>query len=659
MTEHRDDILWAPDASRVRASEYARFCSWLQESGRAAAADVGTYRDLWQWSVDDVERFWRAFAQYAGIDLGPSGTGAGAPASMPGGEWFPGASVNYANVVLGRERDGNAVIVLAEDGTRTVVTWQELRRQVGAVATFLRQHGVTKDDRVAAVLPNRIEAVVGLLAAASVGAIWSVVAPEFGAEAIVARLQQLAPKVLIATTAYDYNGRVFDRSGVVAEVLARLATIEHVVRVGAASAPVQTAVPVHTWPEVAATRGEWAADPVSFSDPLWVLFSSGTTGVPKGIVHGHGGVVLEHLKTLTLHTDLRPGDRHFIVGSTSWVVWTMLVSGLLRGATIVLLDGNPAFPDIGRVWQVAAAERASLLGIGAAYAHASMRAGLKPGTSHDLSALRMIQVTGSPLTTDAFRWIYSAVGDVWLASVSGGTDVAGIFLGGAPSEPVRIGRLQPPALGVSAQAWNEAGEPVTGIAGELVITKPMPSMPLYFWNDPDGSRYRESYFATYPGVWRHGDLIEFGPDGSSVIIGRSDATLNRNGIRLGPADIYRVVEGLPEVRDSLVVGVEQGDGYYMPLFVHFAGGVDLVDGADKVRRAIRSALSPRYVPDVIIPVSAVPRTRTGEKLEVPVKRLIQGAPLELVADPGAVDNFAALREIRDLVARPMAAGAEG
>ena len=658
MSTHADDILWVPDADRVHASEYARFCSWLQESGRAAPADVASYRDLWQWSVQDVERFWRAFAEFAGLDLGPAANVSGAPVSMPGGEWFPGASVNYADVVLGRERDGDAIVALTEEGTRTVLTWSQLRQQVGAVATFLRQHGVAKGDRVAAVLPNRLEAVVGLLAAASVGAIWSVVAPEFGAEAIVARLRQLAPKVLIATAAYDYSGRVFDRRGVLAEAFAGLTTVQHLVWVGAAPSGVPSSAQVHAWQDVAATPGEWFAEPVSFSDPLWVLFSSGTTGVPKGIVHGHGGIVLEHLKTLMLHTDLRPGDRHFIVGSTSWVVWTMLVSGLLRGATIVLLDGNPAFPDVARVWQVAAAERASLLGIGAAYAHASMRAGLRPGTDHDLSALRMIQVTGSPLTPAAFRWIYAAAGDVWLASVSGGTDVASIFLGGAPSEPVRLGRLQPPALGVAAQAWNEAGEPVTGVEGELVITKPMPSMPLYFWNDPDGSRYRESYFSTYPGVWRHGDLVEFGPDGSSVIIGRSDATLNRNGIRLGPADIYQVVEAQPEVRDSLVVGVEQGDGYYMPLFVQFAEGVDPAEGADRVRRAIRSALSPRYVPDAVIPVSAVPRTRTGKKLEVPVKRLIQGVPLESVADPGAVDNFGALAEIRDLVASPAVAGAE-
>ena len=647
----RADVLWVPAANRVQASEYARFCSWLQESGRAAPSDVASYRDLWRWSVDDVERFWRAFAEYEGIDLGPSNV-PGAPVSMPGGEWFPGASVNYADVVLGRERDGDALVALAEDGSRTVLTWSQLRQQVGAVATFLRERGVAKGDRVAAVLPNRLEAVVGLLAAASVGAIWSVVAPEFGAEAIVARLRQLAPKVLIATAAYGYGGRVLDRSAVLADVLAGLTTVEHLVWVGAVPSAVPTAAKIHAWPDVAATPGAWAADPVSFSDPLWVLFSSGTTGVPKGIVHGHGGVVLEHLKALSLHTDLRPGDRHFIVGSTSWVVWTMLVSGLLRGATIVLLDGNPAFPELDRVWQVAAAERVSLLGVGAAYVHATMRAGFFPGTEHDLSSLRMIQVTGSPLSPDAFKWVYDAVGDVWLASVSGGTDVASIFLGGAPTEPVRTGRLQPPALGVAAQAWNAAGEPVTGVAGELVITEPMPSMPLYFWDDPGGSRYRESYFAAYPGVWRHGDLVEFGPDGSSVIIGRSDATLNRNGIRLGPADIYQVVEPLAEVRDCLVVGVEQGDGYYMPLFVHFADGVDPEGGADKVRRAIRSALSPRYVPDAIISVSAVPRTRTGKKLEVPVKRLIQGVPLESVADPGAVDDFGALAEIRDLVARP-------
>jgi acetoacetyl-CoA synthetase len=621
---------------------------------------VASYRDLWQWSVDDVERFWRAFAEYAGIGLASPAGVPGAPVSMPGGEWFPGASVNYADVVLGRDRDGDAVIAIAEDGSRTVLTWPQLRQQVGAVASFLRRHGVVKGDRVAAVLPNRLEAVVGLLAAASVGAIWSVVAPEFGAEAIVARLRQLEPKVLIATASYDYGGRVLDRAAVLADVLAGLHEVEHVVWAGQApSSAGLGSAEAHAWADVMAIPGEWTADPVSFSDPLWVLFSSGTTGVPKGIVHGHGGVVLEHLKTLMLHTDLRPGDRHFIVGSTSWVVWTMLVSGLLRGATIVLLDGNPAYPDVGRVWQVAADERASLLGIGAAYAHASMRAGLTPGTSHDLSALRMIQVTGSPLTPDGFRWVYDAVGEVWLASVSGGTDVASIFLGGAPAEPVRAGRLQPPALGVRAQAWNEAGEPVTGIPGELVITKPMPSMPLYFWNDPDVSRYRESYFSVYPGAWRHGDLVEFGADGSSVIIGRSDATLNRNGIRLGPADLYQIVEALPEVREALVVGVEQGDGYYMPLFVHYADGTDPADGADEVRCAIRAALSPRYVPDAIIGVSAVPHTRTGKKLEVPVKRLIQGAPLESVADPGAVDNFAALREIRDLVASPAATGSEG
>ena len=645
------DIVWSPDEARTHGSAYASFTEWLQQKELARPAEVASYRHLWTWSVVDVERFWRAFAEYSGIDLSPSVHGAGAPESMPGGEWFPGASLNYADAVLGPDRQGDAIVAIAEDGTRTALTWADLRAQVGALAEFLRSNGIQKGDRVAAVLPNRLEAVVGLLAAASVGAVWSVVAPEFGVEAITARLRQLEPKVLIATSAYDYNGRVVDRSAVLLEVLGELSSVQHVVWVGASVPAAQPMAQDHQWSEVLAHPAAWTTDPTSFSDPLWVLFSSGTTGVPKGIVHGHGGIVLEHLKTLSLHADVRPGDTMFNVGSTSWVVWNMLVSGLLCGATIVLLDGNPAHPGLDRVWQVSADERVTLLGLGAAYTHASMRAGLQPGTDHDLSHLRMVQVTGSPLMPEAYGWFYEEVGDVWLASVSGGTDIASIFLGGAPCEPVRIGRLQPPALGVAAYSWNEAGEEVLGAEGELVITEPMPSMPLFFWNDGDGSRYRDSYYATYPGVWRHGDLVEFDTDGSSVIVGRSDSTLNRNGIRMGPADLYRIVEAMDEVHEALVVGLERGDSYYMPMFVAFADGVDVEAASDAVRAAIRAALSPRYVPDAIIPVSAVPHTRTGKKLEVPVKRLIAGAPLESVVDPGAVDDFGALQEIRDLVAQ--------
>lgn len=649
MTPKAGEIIWAPTADRVQSSEFGRFRRWLEESGHVRLDVVASYQNLWRWSVDDIERFWRLFAEYAGVDLGPSGSGA--PEDMPGGHWFPDASVNYADVALRGEHEGDAIVAIAEDGTRTVVTWTELREQVGALAAFLRRQGVVKGDRVAAVLPNRVEAVVGVLASASVGAVWSVVAPEFGVEAIVARVQQLEPKVLVATAAYDYNGRSVDRGAVLSEVISGLSSTEHVVWVGDPVTVPEWSGRHHAWADVLAETAEWVVDETSFEDPLWVLFSSGTTGVPKGIVHGHGGVVLEHLKSLMLHSELESGQRLFVVGSTSWVVWNMLVSGLLRGSTIVLLDGNPAYPALGRVWEVAATERVTMLALGAAYVHACMRADLQPGSDLDLSALRMVQVTGSPLTAEGYAWVYDAVGAVWLASTSGGTDVAGIFVGGAPSEPVRIGRLQSPALAVAAEAWNDAGERIVGKEGELVITKPMPSMPLYFWGDADGRRYHNSYFGTYPGVWRHGDRIEFDHDGSSVILGRSDSTLNRNGVRMGPADLYRIVETLDVVRESLVVGVEMGGDYYMPLFVQFADGVDIDAGTDAVRHAIRSALSPRYVPDAIIPVSAIPHTRTGKKLEVPVKQLLRGAVLDAVVDRGAVDNFAALEEIRDRVAQ--------
>ncbi|MGX5696262.1 acetoacetate--CoA ligase [Agromyces soli] len=635
------EIVWRPDPDALGAAQTERFADFV----RARGAELGDgYQALWQWSVDDTDAFWSAFVDFAGVELGgPVGpVRNGAP--MPETRWFPGRTLNFAKHLLG-DREGVALIAVAEDGTSEEVTFSELRGQVGALAEHLRSRGVEPGDRVVAVLPNVPAAIIALLATASIGAVWSVCAPEFGPGAMISRFRQLEPKALIAAPGYRLSGVDRDRRSEISEVVAALPSLEHVVWVTqhapAVPAPEST-IPAIDWSDIVRRPVPPQFREVEFSHPLWVLFSSGTTGIPKGIVHGHGGALLEELQMLLFGGDVREGDRYFGVASTSWVVWNTLASAIGVGAIPVVVDGNPTFPSIDRVWEIAATTRTAVIGVGAGFIHACAKAALSPGSEHDLSALREIQVTGSPLSPDGYGWVYREVGDVWLVSMSGGTDIVGCFVGGAPGEPVRVGYIQAPALGVKVESWDESGQPATG-KGELVVTEPMPSMPLYFWGD-DGSRYRSSYFETYPGVWRHGDFIEFSDHGIRIL-GRSDSTLNRNGIRLGSADIYAVVESLPEIAEAMVVGAELGpEEYVLPLFVKLADGVTEAGARAAVVASIRANLSARYLPDELIVMRAIPHTRTGKKLEVPVKRLIQGAPLSDVVDLGAVDDPMLLEE---------------
>ncbi|WP_324650608.1 acetoacetate--CoA ligase [Georgenia sp. H159] len=636
------EVIWEPDPAQLADTQTERFAAFV----RARGVPLGEgYRELWAWSVADPDAFWSLFVEYAGIRLGgePGPVRNGEP--MPATRWFPGRTVNFARHLLDA-REGTAVIAVAEDGAVEEISFDALRAEVAALAAHLRTLGVGAGDRVVAVLANVPEAVVGLLASASIGAVWSVCSPEFGPGAIVSRFAQLEPKAVLAAPGYRLAGKDRDRRPELEEVLGQLPTVEGVVWVTRHSPSVPapaTEVAAVEWRDLRAATGPLEFADVEFSHPLWVLFSSGTTGVPKGIVHGHGGALLEELQMLLFGGDLRPGDRFFSVASTSWVVWNTLISAMGVGATPVLVDGNPTFPSLDRVWEITAQTRSALLGLGAGFVHACAKSDLVPGRDHDLSGLREIQVTGSPLSADGFRWVYQNVGDVWLASMSGGTDIAGCFVGGAPTEPVRVGYIQAPALGAKVESWDEAGRPASG-KGELVITVPMPSMPLYLWGDSDGSRYRSSYFETYPGVWRHGDFVEISDKGI-LILGRSDSTLNRNGIRLGSADIYAVVEALPEVAEAMVVGAEIGtEGYYLPLFVAVRDGVSEEAASSAIERAIRANLSARYLPDEIVHMRAIPHTRTGKKLEVPVKRLLQGAALRDVVDLGAVDDAALLEE---------------
>jgi acetoacetyl-CoA synthetase len=652
-------VLWEPSERSVAEARITGYAAWLRDGH---GLDLGTYDDLWRWSVAQPGAFWASIWEYFGV-LGRLGEGPVlSGGTMPDVTWFAGTTLNYARNVLAvaqTQPDRTAVIFRSEAGRSGTLSDGELAAEVARVRAGLRALGVGQGDRVAAYLPNIPEAVIGLLAAASLGAIWSSCSPDFGPRSVIDRLAQISPKVLLAVDGYPYGGQWFDRRPQVADIVAGMPGLAALIMVdylpvtgaGASGQAIGPPTRVLSWdslPNGTSAAGTPAAsgqfEEVAFDHPLWILYSSGTTGLPKPIVHGHGGIVLEHLKSMALHQDLGPRDVFFWYTTTGWMMWNYLVGGLLAGAAVVLYDGSATHPGTDALWRLADQAGVTYLGTGAPYLLACMKAGLRPADDHDLSRLRGIGSTGSPLPPEGFRWVYDAVvargRDVILGSYSGGTDLCTGFVGPCPLLPVRAGVISGRCLGAAVEAYDPAGRPVTGEVGELVITRPMPSMPVGFWNDPGGQRYRESYFADYPGVWRHGDWIVIMPDGGCVIYGRSDATLNRGGVRMGTSEFYRIVEALPQVADSLVIDTGRlGAEGRLILYVVVAAGHQLDDElTGQIRSALRTGLSPRHVPDEIHQVPGIPRTLSGKKLEVPVRKILQGTPVAAAADPDALAN---------------------
>ena len=641
-------LLWEPVPAFARKTNIVAFMKWLEKRGQ----NFRDYNELWRWSVDDLEGFWGSVWKY--YDVSDADYPVLPERTMPGARWFEGSEVNFAKRVFESGGEGAAIISKAERRSDRTMTWQELEKKSGALAARLSEMGVGMGDRVAAYLANTPEAVVAFLATASLGAIWSCCSPDFGAPSVLDRFRQIEPKVLIATDGYSYGGKWFDRTQEVQAIIGALPTVEHVIgaeaKAGGAQLPRAEA-----WDDVASGRGTFEPAPVPFDHPLWILYSSGTTGLPKPIVHGQGGILVQELMHQSLHNDIRPNDRFFWFTTTGWMMWNHLIGGLLHGAAIVLYNGSPSFPDMGALWDLADRTGVTFMGGSAAYFSACQKAGVEPRSANELKMLRGIGSTGSPLSTDSFEWIYSAVKeDLWLASVSGGTDICAPFVGGCPTLPVYSGEIQCRCLGAKVESFNDQGQSVIGEMGELVLTEPLPSMPLYFWGDKDGSRYRESYFSMFPGVWRHGDWIEITKRGTCIIYGRSDATIKRMGVRIGTSEIYRAVESLPEVTDSMAIDLEGGgESGEMILFVVLAEGQSL--GADlegRLKARIRADLSPRYVPDKIVQVPGVPKTLNGKKLEVPVKKVMMGGdPAKVVnvgsvADPAVLDFYVQLARMR-------------
>ncbi|MGQ9928640.1 MAG: acetoacetate--CoA ligase [Chloroflexaceae bacterium] len=648
-------LLWTPSQALQDSSNIRAYMRWLETTRGLRFA---TYDELWRWSVAELEAFWESLWEYFQIRPVTPYTRVLSSHTMPGARWFEGATLNYVEHVFRQATpDHPAALFQSERQPLTPISWADLERQVASVAAALQGLGVEPGDRVVGYVPNIPQALVAFLAAASLGAIWSSCSPDFGSPSVIDRFKQIEPKVLVAVDGYQYGGKPFDRRAVVAEIQAALPTLEATIFVpylDPQAAPEGLSGRMLTWEEALATPGELRYAIMPFEHPLWVLYSSGTTGLPKPIVQSQGGILIQHLKELHLHLNLKPGDRFFWYTTTGWMMWNLLIGGLLVGATVLLYDGSPAYPDMGVLWRFAEESQMTFFGTSAGYITALMKSDVAPGRQYDLSALVGMGSTGSPLPPEGFEWVYTHVkSDLWLASISGGTDVCGCFIAGAPILPVYSGELQCRALGVNAQAYDTDGNSVIGVMGELVVTAPMPSMPIYFWNDPDGRRYRESYFEMYPGAWRHGDWVVINERGGVVIYGRSDSTINRQGVRMGSSEIYRVVEGLPEVLDSLVVDLEGlGGASYMPLFVVLREGVELDAALErKINDTIRTALSPRHVPDAIFAIPDVPRTLSGKKLEVPVKKILMGVPVERAANPDSLRNPELLPFFVDLAAK--------
>lgn len=644
-------LLWQPSPTLLRDCNLSRYTEWL---GKEKNLHFNDYHALWQWSTDHLEDFWESLWEYFRIEAHSPYKQVLKGNNMPDFQWFEGATLNYAEHVF-RQKTAirPAIIFQSERQALTEMSWAELESQTAAVARFFRESGIRPGDRIAAFLPNTPHAVVSVLASMSVGAVWSSCSPDFGAASVADRFAQIQPRIFIAVDGYAYGGKAFDKRDTVREICQLLPSVEKVIFVPFLdeNATLQVEKEVISWDQVisgshnsgaGAPSGELVLHPVAFSHPLWVLYSSGTTGIPKAIVHSHGGNLMEHLKYLNFHNDIRPGERFFWYSTTGWMMWNFTVGALMAGATIVLYDGSPGYPDIKVLWELAEKTKITHFGTSAPFLVSCMKAGISPKSGFDLSSLRSIGSTGSPLPPEAFGWVYENIhAEVWLSSMAGGTDVCTAWVGGNPQLPVYQGEIQCRCLGCAMESWDDEGRPVPhGEVGEMVVTKPMPSMPVFFWGDPEGEKYRASYFEHYPGVWRHGDWLQITERDSLVILGRSDATLNRQGVRIGTAEIYRALDQIPELRDTLIINLERPDGSdWMPLFVALSPGETLTDALkSRIKTALRTAYSPRHVPDEILEIPEVPYTISGKKMETPVKKVLQRKPLDKAFNRDSMRN---------------------